>query len=54
VALAYIAGYSRFNGSSTFDQDGGANPATSFTTAGRQLRLPGQQHRLVQVQELQP
>jgi iron complex outermembrane receptor protein len=32
VALAYIAGYSRFNGSSTFDQDGGANPATSFTT----------------------
>ena len=34
VALAYIAGYSRFNGSSTFDQDGGANPATSFTTAG--------------------
>jgi iron complex outermembrane receptor protein len=33
VALAYIAGYSRFNGSSTFDQDGGANPATSFTTA---------------------
>ena len=34
VALAYIAGYSRFNGSSTFDQDGGANPATSFTTVG--------------------
>jgi iron complex outermembrane receptor protein len=33
VALAYIAGYSRFNGSSTFDQDGGANPATSFTTS---------------------
>jgi len=34
VALAYIAGYSRFNGSSSYDQDGGANPATSFTTAG--------------------
>ena len=34
VALAYIAGYSRFTGSSTFDQDGGANPATSFTTVG--------------------
>ncbi|MRW93331.1 TonB-dependent receptor plug domain-containing protein [Duganella sp. FT80W] len=33
IALAYIAGYSRFNGSSTFDQDGGANPATSYTTA---------------------
>jgi iron complex outermembrane receptor protein len=33
IAMAYIAGYSRFNGSSTFDQDGGANPATSFTTA---------------------
>jgi iron complex outermembrane receptor protein len=33
ISLAYIAGYSRFNGSSTFDQDGGANPATSFTTS---------------------
>ena len=33
ISLAYIAGYSRFNGSSTYDQDGGANPATSFTTS---------------------
>ena len=34
ISLAYIAGYANFNGSSTFDQDGGANPATSFTTGG--------------------
>jgi iron complex outermembrane receptor protein len=34
VSLAYIAGYSRFNGSSTFDQDGGAVVPTSFTTGG--------------------
>ncbi len=30
--LAYIAGYSRFTGSSDFDQDGGATVPTSFTT----------------------
>ena len=30
--LAYIAGYSRFSGSSDFDQDGGATVPTSFTT----------------------
>lgn len=34
ISLAYIAGYARFNGSSTFDQDGGANLPTSFTTGG--------------------
>ncbi|OEZ62143.1 TonB-dependent receptor [Duganella sp. HH105] len=34
ISLAYIAGYSRFNGSSTFDQDGGANIPTSFTSNG--------------------
>jgi iron complex outermembrane receptor protein len=34
VSLAYIAGYSRFNGSSTYDQDGGALVPTSFTTGG--------------------
>jgi iron complex outermembrane receptor protein len=43
VALAYIAGYSRFNGSSTFDQDGGANPATSFTTAASSTGSAGYQ-----------
>ncbi|MBA5689563.1 TonB-dependent receptor [Rugamonas apoptosis] len=30
--LTYIAGYSRFSGSSTFDADGGANIPTSFAT----------------------
>lgn len=30
--LSYIAGYSRFTGSSDFDQDGGATVPTSFTT----------------------
>lgn len=35
MALVYIAGYSRYNGSSTYDQDGGARPATSFTTGGK-------------------
>jgi iron complex outermembrane recepter protein len=30
--LAYIAGYSRFSGSSDFDQAGGASVPTSFTT----------------------
>jgi len=30
--LAYIAGWSRFKGSSDFDQDGGARVPTSFTT----------------------
>jgi iron complex outermembrane receptor protein len=30
--LSYIAGYSRFSGASTFDQDGGATVPTSFTT----------------------
>jgi iron complex outermembrane receptor protein len=43
VALAYIAGYSRFNGSSTFDQDGGANPATSFLTATNNFGSSGYQ-----------
>ena len=32
MALAYVAGYSRFTGSGTFDQDGGATVPTSFTT----------------------
>jgi iron complex outermembrane receptor protein len=32
MSLAYIAGYSRFKGSSDFDQDGGAHVPTSFTT----------------------
>ncbi len=32
MTLAYIAGYSRFSGSSTYDQDGGASVPTSFTT----------------------
>ena len=34
ISLAYIAGYSRFNGSSTYDQDGGAVVPTSFTSGG--------------------
>ncbi|WP_229257505.1 TonB-dependent receptor [Duganella callida] len=34
VALAYIAGYSHFTGSSTFDQDGGTVVPTSFLTGG--------------------
>ncbi len=32
ATLAYIAGYSRFSGASTFDQDGGATVPTSFAT----------------------
>jgi iron complex outermembrane receptor protein len=32
LALTYIAGYSKFDGSSTFDQDGGVAIPTSFTT----------------------
>ncbi len=32
--LAYTAGYSRFTGSSTFDQDRGINVPTSFNTGG--------------------
>jgi iron complex outermembrane receptor protein len=32
TTLAYIAGYSRFSGASTFDQDGGASVPTSFAT----------------------
>ena len=32
LSLAYIAGWSRFSGSSTFDQDGGTAVPTSFTT----------------------
>ena len=35
LSLNYTAGYSRFNGSSTFDQDGGARLPTSFTTGGK-------------------
>ena len=34
IALAYIAGHSKFTGSSTFDQDGGRVLPTSFTTGG--------------------
>jgi iron complex outermembrane recepter protein len=32
VALSYIAGYSHYDGSSDFDQDGGVQVPTSFTT----------------------
>lgn len=32
MALSYIAGYSKFDGSSTFDQDGGVSVPTSFGT----------------------
>jgi iron complex outermembrane receptor protein len=32
LSLSYIAGISRFNGTSDFDQDGGATVPTSFTT----------------------
>ena len=35
LALHYIAGVSRFSGSSTFDQDGGVEIPTSFTTGGK-------------------
>ncbi|USX26556.1 TonB-dependent receptor [Oxalobacteraceae bacterium OTU3CINTB1] len=35
ISLAYIAGYSRFNGSSTYDQDAGARLPTSFTSGGK-------------------
>ncbi|WP_374580895.1 TonB-dependent receptor [Pseudoduganella sp.] len=34
IALAYIAGHSKFSGSSTYDQDGGRVLPTSFTTGG--------------------
>ncbi|MCE3262380.1 MAG: TonB-dependent receptor [Pseudoduganella sp.] len=34
IALAYIAGHSKFAGSSTYDQDGGRVLPTSFTTGG--------------------
>lgn len=34
ISLAYIAGYSKFSGSSTYDQDGGRVLPTSFTTGG--------------------
>lgn len=32
LGVSYIGGYSRYSGSSDFDQDGGANVPTSFTT----------------------
>ncbi|UXH78081.1 TonB-dependent receptor [Roseateles amylovorans] len=32
MALAYVAGYTHFKGSGTYDQDGGVNVPTSFTT----------------------
>ena len=32
MSLTYIAGYSKFDGSSTFDQDGGVASPTSFST----------------------
>ena len=32
LSLSYIAGWSRFSGNSTFDQDGGTQAPTSFTT----------------------
>ena len=32
MSLSYIAGYSKFSGSSNYDQDGGASIPTSFTT----------------------
>ena len=32
LAMAYVAGYSHFTGSSDYDQDGGATVPTSFTT----------------------
>lgn len=32
IALSYIAGYSKFDGSSDYDQDGGVQVPTSFTT----------------------
>jgi len=32
IALAYVAGFSRFSGSSTYDQDGGRESPTSFNT----------------------
>jgi len=34
MELSYIAGYSKFDGSSTYDQDGGAQLPTSFATGG--------------------
>ncbi|QGZ39389.1 iron complex outermembrane receptor protein [Pseudoduganella flava] len=35
MSLAYIAGWSSFRGSSTYDQDGGSYIPTSFTTGGK-------------------
>jgi iron complex outermembrane receptor protein len=35
MQLTYIAGWSKFDGSSTFDQDGGADLPTSFATGSR-------------------
>lgn len=34
IDLTYVAGYSRYSGKSDFDQDGGVNVPTSFTTNG--------------------
>lgn len=34
MALAYVAGYTHFKGSGTYDQDLGVNVPTSFTTGG--------------------
>ena len=34
LELTYVAGYSRYSGKSDFDQDGGVNVPTSFTTNG--------------------
>lgn len=34
MALAYVAGYTHFKGSGTYDQDFGVNTPTSFTTGG--------------------
>ncbi|SEL79427.1 iron complex outermembrane recepter protein [Roseateles sp. YR242] len=36
MALAYVAGYTHFKGSGTYDQDFGVNVPTSFTTGGPQ------------------
>lgn len=34
MELSYIAGFSRYSGQSNYDQDGGVNVPTSFTTGG--------------------
>ena len=34
IQLSYVAGYNRYSGKSDFDQDGGVNVPTSFTTNG--------------------